>query len=61
MENVTKTEEFLKELFEENNNMLECYAGYPTDGKILIYSETKKEENLTLHVIGKSSYKICTS
>ena len=56
MDTLTKSEEFFKEYFEENNNKIKCYSGYSKDGRILIYAENRAKENLTLHVIGEFDF-----
>ena len=56
MDTLTKSEEFFKEYFEENNNTIKCYSGYSKDGRILIYAENKAKENLTLHMIGEFDF-----
>ena len=53
MDTLTKSEEFFKGYFEENNNTIKCYSGYSKNGRILIYAENRAKENLTLHVIGE--------
>ena len=56
MDTLTKSEEFFKGYFEENNNTIKCYSGYSKNGRILIYAENKAKENLTLHVIGEFDF-----
>ena len=56
MDTLTKSEEFFKGYFEENNNTIKCYSGYSKNGRILIYAENRAKENLTLHVIGEFDF-----
>ena len=56
MDTLSKSEEFFKSYFEENNNTIKCYSGYSKGGRILIYAENKAKENLTLHMIGEFDF-----